>query len=107
MMSLEQVISEYQSLYGEPEWRYFKKYVPWSKERGRKTGCHFIPVGDGDEVSKESYHKNVEKSDRIVREAFMGRAPYSYWRYDKKMTKDGWREHLIKDVKAYTVSSKE
>lgn len=31
-------------------------------------------------------------------EAFMGRWPRSYWSYDKKLTRPGWREKLIEMI---------
>mgnify|MGYP001609525821 FL=1 len=103
MSTLEQVIAEYRAQHGEPAFRYYKKYVVWSKFR-RKPGYHVTPIGDGDEVTREEYEANIAESKRQRGEAFMGRLPHSYWEYGQKMIRDGWREALIKDVQSATIA---
>lgn len=100
MSTLEKIVAEYQEMFGEPEYRYFKKYVPWSKPR-RGTGHHFVPIGDGEEISQEEFEANTAECERVRTEAFMGRYPRSYWKFDRKMIKEGWREHLIKDIQIW------
>lgn len=95
--SLEQAVAWYMAEYGEPGYRYSKKRVLWSKSR-RQQGYHSIPSGDGEEVSKEEYEENIAASNKFVTEAFMCRLQISYWRYDKKLSKDGWREVLLRDI---------
>lgn len=104
---LEDVIAEYRGLYGEPEYRYFKKRVSWQSARRGQEGQHFIPIGDGDEVSKEEYEANVAEYERIRRLAFLSKYPQSYWKYDRKMVKDGWRERLIQDIEAFALPQAE
>lgn len=99
MTLLDQTINEYMDRYGEPEYRYFKKNVTWVKYR-RKPGYHSSPVGDGTEVSKDEYDANIVISKKYSADAFMGKLPCSYWRYDRKLSKDGWREALIKDIQS-------
>lgn len=96
---LEQIIDQYLARYGEPGYRYSKKYIQWTKFR-RQRGYHSSPCGPGTEVSKAEYEANTAQSKKNVLEAFMGRFPQSYWRYDKELSKDGWREVLIKEVQA-------
>lgn len=104
MTSIEQVIAEYKAAHGEPEYRYHKRYMRWSKER-RKPGNHWSPIGDGPEVTREEYEANLAQSKRDAGEAFMGRLPRDYWEYYRRMSKDGWRERLIADVQAFPPSS--
>lgn len=99
-MSLKATIDIYRAAHGEPEYRYFKKWIVYAKER-RKPGYHSRPIGDGQECSREEYEANVEECKRLYGEAFMGRLPKSYWDYGRKMIKDGWRERLIKDVETF------
>lgn len=101
---LDQIIAKYRSQHGEPEYRYFKKLVVWTKFR-REPGYHCTPIGDGTEISKEEYEANIADSARFCTEAFMGRLPQSYWKYDRKMVKDGWREILVKDIHSHNGQS--
>lgn len=96
---LSKIIAQYREQYGEPEYRYFKIHVSWSKPR-RQRGRHFMPIGPGTTVTKEEYEANIAESNRLVGEAFMGRCTWNYWRYDREMVKDGWREVLIKEIQA-------
>lgn len=98
MAALDNVIEQYRSQHGEPEYRYFKRLVVWSRDR--RKGCHIVPIGDGEAVTKEEYEANCAETKRIRTEAFYGRWPRNYWEYHRKMIKDGWREVLIKDVQA-------
>lgn len=97
-MSLQATISIYRAAHGEPEYRYFKKRIAWSSRRG--GGEHIVPIGDGEEIAREEFEANVAEYERVRRLAFLGKYPQSYWRYDRKMVKEGWRERLIADVEA-------
>jgi hypothetical protein len=87
--------------FGETEWLYFKKDVRWS-QRGRRSGSHFIAIGDGTPVTREEYEAGVAEGKRCQFEAFMGRYPRSYVLYEKKIAKSGWREELIKILETAT-----
>ncbi|NEV75536.1 hypothetical protein DYI24_00375 [Rhodopseudomonas sp. BR0C11] len=101
-MSLEDVAREYFEKFGEAEYRYDKRHVTWTKFR-REPGYHCSPTGPGTEVSKEEYDANIAQSDRCRSEAFMGRFQQSYWLYGRTMSKPGWRERLIDDVKSLSL----
>lgn len=99
-MSLRATIELYRAAHGEPEYKYFKKYARWEKFR-REPGRHVSAIGDGQEVSRDEYEANIAESKFRYGEAFMSRYPQSYWQYDRKMVKGGWRERLIKDVEMF------
>lgn len=101
---LDGVIEHYRSMHGDPEYHHFKRLIIWTKER-RKPGYHVSPIGDGQPVSKEEYEANIAESNFNRGEAFMSRLPRNYWEYHRKLTKDGWRERLMKDVEAYNAHS--
>jgi hypothetical protein len=83
--------------FGEPEFRYFKKRVSWHP----RDKCHFIPVGDGDEVSREEYETNAAQAGVNEMERFMGRLKATYTRYDRKQVAPAWREELLKLIPVY------
>jgi hypothetical protein len=101
---LTATMAAYQAIYGEPQYRYFRKYVAWTKER-RKPGYHIKPIGDGEEVSKEDYETQIEFSKKLETDAFMGKWQQGYWLYHRKIVTDGWREHLLKDLDAVAVTN--
>jgi len=92
--------------FGESEFAYSKRHVSWvyGRKRGQK-GSHFIPIGPGDPITQEEYEANIEEEKRIRLEAFMGRWPKSYWSYEKKLTRPGWREKLVEMINSYTPSA--
>lgn len=101
---LIEAVEAYRTVYGEPEYRHFKKLVVWTNGR-RGAGYHTSPIGDGQEVSLEEYESNITTSECEQREAFMGRLPRNYWQYHRKIATDGWREHLLRDLTAVAVSN--
>lgn len=96
---LNQTIEQYRAQHGKPEYCYFKKHIAWSKPR-RQRGYHIVPIGGGEEVSVEEYEASLAESKKCETDAFMGRLERSYWRYDRKLVKDGWREVLLKEIQA-------
>lgn len=86
--------------FGETQWRYSKKQVTWSRFRNR-PGSHFVPCGEGDEVTQAEYDANIAESKRLEVEAFMGRCKHSYVRYDKNIAVPGWRERLVEMIREY------
>lgn len=92
--------------FGESEFAYSKRHITWvhGRKRGEK-GSHFMPIGDGQPITREEYEANIEEEIRIRREAFMGRWPRSYWSYEKKLTRPGWREKLVEKINSYTLSA--
>ncbi len=95
---LAQLIDVARVEFGETTWRYSKKRVHWSRFRNR-PGSHSVPIGDGEEVTKDEYDANIDASKHRDLEAFMGRYPQSYTRYDKSIAVPGWRERLIELLK--------
>lgn len=85
--------------FGEAEFAYSKSHIQWvhGRKRGQK-GSHFIPCRAGDPIAKEEYEANIAEEKRIRLEAFMGRWPRSYWSYEKKLTRPGWREKLVQMI---------
>lgn len=100
MDSLNDIVADYHERFGNPEYRYSKKQIAWSPRRGR-PGEHIIPISGGPEITREEYDANIAEYERVRRLAFLGKYPHSYWRYEKTMVKEGWREHLIRDVEQY------
>lgn len=105
---LSQLVSLAKAEFGESEFAYTKRHITWvwSRKRGEK-GSHFQPVGPGEPTTKEEYEANIEEEKRIRLEAFMGRWPKSYWSYDKKLTRPGWREKLVEMINALPDSASE
>lgn len=85
--------------FGEAKFAYSKSHVSWvaGRKRGEK-GSHFRTVSGGTPISKEEYDANIAEAKRIGLEAFMGRYQRSYWDYDKKLSRPGWRERLIEMI---------
>lgn len=102
---LSQLVALAKAEYGESEFAYSKRHITWvwGRKRGQK-GSHFMPIGPGDPVTREEYEASVEEEKRIRMEAFMGRWPKSYWSYEKKLTRPGWREKLVEAINSYTIS---
>ncbi len=96
MSILFDLVSDYHERFGDPQYRYFKKQIAWSRR-----GEHIIPIGNGEEISREEFDANVSEYERIRREAFLGRYPKSYWQYRRDLSKDGWREILIKEIEQF------
>lgn len=106
MVDLIEIAEQYRAEFGEPQYLYFKKRIPWaSPGRGRRFGEHIIPIGDGEEISKEEYDANIAEYEHVRRQAFLGKHPQSYWRFDQKLVKDGWHERLLADVEALSLPS--
>lgn len=101
--ALSRLIAVARSEFGETQWRYEKKLISWIRFR-RRPGSHSTPIGDGEPVTKEEYDANIAESKRRDLEAFMGRYPQSYTRYDKKISTPGWRERLIEMIKSAETS---
>ena len=92
----------------ESEFAYYKRHIRWvwGRKRGEK-GSHFSPIGVGQPTTREDYEANIEEEKRIRLEAFMGRWPKSYWSYEKKLTRPGWREKLVEIINSYDDSAGE
>jgi len=99
------VVDEAKTVYGEPQYKFYKLNVRWSQPRtrsGRKRGrgSHFTESpSDNNEVSEQEYLDNITDSKRQMMAAFMGELKTSYVMYEKKLVKGGWREHLIELIK--------
>lgn len=104
--TLQPLVALARAEFGEAEFTYSKSQVSWvsSRKRGEK-GSHFRTVTGGSPISKEEYDANIAEAKRIGLEAFMGRYQRSYWDYDKKLARPGWREKLIEIIKALPVSA--
>lgn len=103
---LAQLISLAKVEFGEAEYAYFKKQATWHSGRRRgQSGSHFVSIGDGTPVTKAEYDANLEEAKRIRLEAFMGRWPRTYWQYDRKLTRPGWREKLVEIINNFPVSA--
>src|ERR1700674_3803291 len=98
--NLSQTIAEYRLAHGDAENRYYKKHIARTKF-GREPGYHCVPVGDGEEVSKDEYEAHAAESRQNQTDAFMGRLQRSYWRYDQKLSREGWREILVREIQAF------
>lgn len=96
---LSRLVALAKAKFGESEFAYSKIHIQWvyGRKRGQK-GSHFIPCRAGDPIAKEEYDANIAEEKRIRMEAFMGRWPHSYWSYDKKLTRPGWREKLVEMI---------
>ena len=96
---LDTLVYEAKKVYGEPEYKYYKKQVSWFKER-RKRGRHVRPLNDGTEVTEKEYLENIAESDRCETKAFMGDLPRSYDLYRKKLVVGGWKERLLELIES-------
>ena len=93
---LSAVIEEAKNVYGEAQYKYYKKNVRCVK-RG-KYPEHVSPIGDGTEVTETEYNDNIHESTKQRNAAFMGNLRSGYTQYNKKLSVDGWSEHLIKAI---------
>jgi hypothetical protein len=100
---LSQLVALAKAEYGESEFAYSKCHITWiwGRKRGQK-GSHFMPIGPGEPTTREDYEANIEEEKRIRMEAFMGRWQKSYWSYEKKLTRPGWREKLVEIINNYS-----
>jgi len=92
------VVAKAKDVYGEPQYKYYKKNITWSG-RGRNR-YHVTPIGHGTEVSELEYLDRIEESKRNQSAAFMGELKRSYLRYEKEIVDGGWRSHLISIIKS-------
>lgn len=99
--TLQPLVALARAEFGEAEFTYSKSHVSWvsSRKRGEK-GSHFRTITGGTPISKEEYDANIAEAKRVGLEAFMGRYQRSYWDYDKKLSRSGWREKLVEMIKA-------
>ncbi len=101
--AVRQAIEAAKAAYGEPEFAYFKKCVQWRSPRRRgESGTHVYTIGDGAPITAEEYAANIAESKRLDTAQFMGEMKgRSYWRYERRLVREGWREHLLKAIPEY------
>lgn len=94
------IADEARKEFGEPEYRYYKKTIIFRRGKRRDDDRFISPIGDGTEVSWEEYKDNIELSRKLRAQAFFScTLKQDFVEYGRKMTKPGWRERLIDEVR--------
>lgn len=92
---LDLLIGAARAEFGETEYQYFRVPVYWHKCR-RQPGYH--TAGTKVEISKEEYEASEADSKKARTDAFMGRLQGNYSRVEREISKEGWKEHLLKII---------
>lgn len=95
------LIAVAKEIFGETEFKYYAIPVTWRNGRKRGGGSHFTPVTGIEkyEVTEMEFNQNREQSKRDSLDAFMGRLKSSYTKYEKRISKPGWREGILEFFK--------
>lgn len=85
-------------LWGKAEYKYHALPIQWVPGKKRGTGSHSTPITGREryECTEQEWRDGRAESDHNRLEAFLGRFKRSYTSYQRTVTKDGWRETLIK-----------
>ena len=98
---LDAVVDAATEEYGQPEYRYYKKTVIFRRGKRRNDDVFITPIGEGTEVSRDEYEANKEESGKLRFQAFDGTRKQSFIEYGKSLTKPGWRERLVGEIKCW------
>lgn len=86
-------VEEARRLYGETEYEYVKEWLEYRPRIGHRVSTRQI-------ISKEEYDLYKDESKKKETARFFGDHKTSFYRYEVKMNKAGWRQKLIEQLNA-------
>lgn len=85
-------------LYGETEYEYIKEYLSYRPRHGHR-------VATREPITKEEYDRYKEESKKKETARFFGEHKTSFYRYEVRMKRAGWRQKLIEQLNALEADS--
>lgn len=86
-------VEEARRLYGETEYEYVKEWLQYRPRIGHRVATKQV-------IGKEEYDQHKAESKRVEMDRFFGKHNGSFYRYEVKMKKAGWRQKLIEQLNA-------
>lgn len=86
-------VDEARRLYGDSEYEYVKEWLQYRPRSGHRVSSRQV-------IGKEEFDLNKSESKRIETDRFFGKTTTSFFRYEAKRKRDGWRQKLIEQLLA-------
>lgn len=91
-------VEEARRLYGETEYEYIKEYLSYRPRIGHR-------VATREPVSKQEFDQYKDESKKRETSRFFGGLKASFYRYEVRMKRAGWRQKLIEQLNTLEADS--